>query len=159
MQNAKTNAAYDLSLFEPKARRVVALEPNKKQQQAMQHHARVQSITRIVSIFAVVAFVLGAVALMIIARVRLTEMNDTISELNDEIAILQSEHIRLQSELSAQSSAESLEQYALAHGMQKTEAHQVVYFSMDEGERAEVPESANESWWGSLCHAVSDWFA
>ncbi len=153
------NAAYDLSLFEAKAPHVVALEPNKKQQQEALRRNRLQTAIRVVTALFFSALVLGAVVLMIVSRVRLTEMNENLSELEEQLAILESEHIRLNGELSAQVSAESIESYALSHGMQKTEPHQIVYFTMEPEDRIAVPEEEEADWWTSLCHTVAEWFS
>ena len=147
--------AYDLSLFESRQSNIVALKPNKKQQKEQTRRARLQSVLNMAVAVFVAAAVIAVVGLMIASRVRLTEMNTEINNLQEELAALQSETITLKNELASQTSAESVEAYVEAHGMQKTESYQMRYISVESGDRIERPEETDTPWYA----AVADWFA
>lgn len=158
MTDKKGTAAYDLSLFEQKRPSVVALEPNKKVQEEMKRRTRRQNIGRAVSAVLVASVVLSVVVMMIVSRVRLTEMNEQADVLSDQLEILQSENVRLSGDLSALASAESIDAYVQEHGMQKVESHQIEYFTMEESDRVEVPADADETFWETLWNTIASWF-
>ena len=159
MAERKTGAAYDLSLFEQKKPSVVALEPNKMQQQAILRRKRLQTACKVISGVLAAAFVLSAFVLMIVSRVQLTELNEASAALQEQIAILESENVRLNGELSGLASAQSIEQYAQQHGMQKVQSHQIEYFTMDETDRIETPDTDDGGFWSSLWNTVVGWFS
>ncbi len=150
MADHRGTAAYDLSLFEPKQPKVVALPQNKKVQRAQKRRTRLQKIVNAVVATVCGGAVLTVVTLMIVSRVRLTEMNESITGLNEQLSILQSETIRLNNELASKTSTESVENYAAENGMQKAESYQVGYFTVDGGERIEVPTEEEPGLWQSL---------
>lgn len=158
MADSRGSAAYDLSLFEPKPAKVVALPPNKKVQRAQQRRTRLQKIVNAVVATVCGGAVFAVVTLMIVSRVRLTEMNESITALTDQLSILQSETTRLQGELASQTSTESVENYASENGMQKVESYQVGYFTVDGGERIEVPTEEEPGFWQSLSAWISGLF-
>ena len=150
--------AYDLSLFESRKSNIVALKPNKKQQKEQRRRARFQAVLNAAVIMFVATAVVTVIGLLIAGRVRLTEMNTEINALRDELNSLQSETITLKNELAAEMSAESVEAYVLANGMQKTENYQMRYISVDSGDRIEKPQENEKNWYASLSEWVADLF-
>ncbi len=155
--NPQGSEAYDLSLFENKKPTIVEVKPNKKQQMEQKRHARIQTFLNAVTTLFVAAVAVTVIALMIAGRVRLTEMNTEINTLQDQLSALQSETVTLKNELAANTSAESVEQYAAANGMQKTEAHQQKYISVGGGDKIETPVE-DVPWYAALAEWVNDLF-
>lgn len=142
--------AYDLSLFESRKSNIVALKPNKKQQKEQRRRARFQAVLNAAAVMFLATAVVTVIGLMIAGRVRLTEMNTEINALRDELNSLQSETITLKNDLAAQTSAESVEAYVLANGMQKTENYQMRYISVESGDRIEKPQENEKTWYTSF---------
>ena len=148
------SAAYDLALFETKKAPVVALKPNKKVKRQEKRRSRLQTFLSACTIVITVSLVLFVFSLMIISRVKLTEMNETLSEMQEELGVLQSENIRLSTELCGIASAEKVEAYAEAHGLQKMEFHQIEYFTVDGGDRIETPQASSDGFLSSVWNAI-----
>ena len=154
MAQTPGSAAYDLSLFEARKAPVVALKPNKKVKRQEKRRSRIQTIMNVAAIGVAISAVLIVVSLMIISRVRLTEMNETLSDMQDQLGVLQSENVRLNTELCGIASAEKVEAYAEEHGLQKMEYHQIEYFTVDGGDRIETPDNASGGWLSSVWNAI-----
>lgn len=150
--------AYDLSLFESRKSNIVALKPNKKQQKEQRRRARFQAVLNAAVVMFLATAVVTVVGLMIAGRVRLTEMNTEINTLRNELNSLQSETITLKNELAAQTSAESVEAYVEANGMQKTENYQMRYISVESGDRIEKPQETEKTWYTALTDWVTELF-
>ena len=151
--------AYDLSLFEPKEDKIIELKPNKKLEKAQQRRARVQSFLNAAVTLAVAAAVISVVAVMITNRVKLTEMNSTIAAQKQQLQILQSEHERLTTDLAAKTSAQSVEDYADATGMQDVESGQIAYITVDEGEATPQPEPQEKNLLEKAGDAIANFFS
>ena len=158
MADHRGSAVYDLSLFEPKQAKVVTLPQNKKAQRAAKRRTRAQKIANAIAVTLCGAVVLAVVTMMIVSRVRLTEMNNSINDLTEQLSIVQSETIRLNNELAAKTSAESVEKYAQENGMQKAESYQIGYFTVGGGERIEIPDEETPSVWQSFTAWIGDLF-
>ena len=150
--------AYDLSAFEERKPSVVALKPNRKALRAKTRQNRAQAVLNAVVTALAIAAATGIVLLMIVSRVRITQINNDIAALEDEISILQSENVRLKGEIVAIASAESVENYAQANGMTKVEQHQVRYFSVDDTDSAEIPTDGNGNFLVSIWEGITGLF-
>ena len=75
MVNPNGSEAYDLSLFEPREPKLVALKPNKKAVKEARRRARIQSFLNTALTLLTAAAVVAVVGLLISSRVRLTELN------------------------------------------------------------------------------------
>ena len=150
--------AYDLSAFEERKTAVVALKPNKKAQRAETRRNRAQTVVNAVAMGLSVAAALTVVLLMIVSRVRLTQLNSQINAIDNEISILQSEDVRLKGEIAAITSPESVEEYAKSNGMIKVEPHQVRYFSVDDTDSAEIPTDENQNFLLSIWESITGLF-
>ncbi len=155
MADLHGSGAYDLSLFETRQPGLVALPKSKKAQKALKKKTRVQKLINAVAGAVVFGVVLTVVALMVAGRVRLTELSEKQSELNEQLSILQSEQIRLSTELSTKISMENVERYIEEQGMQKVEPYQIIYFTVDGGERIEVPAEQNSN----IFESIAAWAA
>ena len=158
MAQNTSSAAYDLSLFEAKKASVVALKPNKKVKRQEKRRTRLQTFLSASTIVVTVGIVLFVFSLMIISRVKLTEMNNTLSGLQEELSVLQSENVRLNTQLCGIASSEKVEAYAEAHGLQKMEFHQIEYFTVDGGDRIETPEQPSEGLLATVWNAITSIF-
>lgn len=134
--------AYDLSLFEPKQAKIVALKPNKKLEKIQKRRNRIQSVLRVAATLCVALTVVGITGMMISSRVRLTEMNVTIDQQEEELSILKSEYVRITNELSQKASPQAVEEYAQQElGMRQVEPYQIQYVTIDDGEGAAAAEA------------------
>ena len=152
-----SSEAYDLSLFEtqPRLRAVKSPEETAKQQEKKDRQAR---RVRMVSNIAIAVLLVAVFALMIVSRVQLTELNDQISASREELSILNSETSRLTNDLSAKTSAESVDAYAKEHGMEKIESHQIEYITVDGGDIIEVSDPAPDGIFESIGALIAGWF-
>ena len=157
MTDPKGSQAYDLSLFEPRKAKITNIRPNKKQVKANQRRARLQTLINTVTVLLTAAVIVGALGMMIVGRVRLTEMNNTIAGLEEELAILESETKALTHTLAAQTSTQSVEEYALSQGMQKVESYQIEYFTVETKTETAVVEP-ELSWWEKLWDGIKHLF-
>ncbi|MBE6763050.1 MAG: hypothetical protein E7553_01640 [Ruminococcaceae bacterium] len=152
-----SSEAYDLSLFEtqPRLRAVNSPEKTAEMQEKKERRARNGRLASniIISVLLVAVF-----ALMIVSRVQLTELNDQISASREELAILRSETSRLTNELSAKTSAESVDAYADEHGMEKIESHQIEYITVDGGDKIEVSDPAPDGIFETIGALIAGWF-
>ena len=157
MADNRGSQAYDLSLFEPKKAKVTNIQPNKKQLKANRRRARLQTLLNAVTVLVTAAVIVGALGMMIVSRVRLTEMNNTIAGLERELAILESETKTLTHTLAAQTSTQSIEEYAISHGMQKLESYQIEYFTVEADSQTAVKDTP-ATWWESLWESITHLF-
>ncbi len=152
-----SSEAYDLSLFEtqPQLRAVKTPEETAKLQEKKDRRGRWM---RTVSNIAIAGLLVAVFAMMIVSRVQLTELNDKISSGRETLAILNSETSRLTNDLSAKTSAESVDAYAKEHGMEKLESHQIEYITVDGGDKIEVSDPAPDGFFESIGALIADWF-
>lgn len=136
--------AYDLSLFEERPAKVVKLKTNKKLQKEQQRKNAIQSLLNTAATLCVAAMVVTVLGMMIMSRVRLTELDDQINSLEKHVTQLQSEKVRLTDELASKTSTRSVEEYAYnVLGMQKIESSQIEYIESDNSDKAVVAEDKN----------------
>lgn len=151
--------AYDLSLFEERpARSLKVVKPSAKAQREARRRQRIQTVLNTAVTLLVVTVVCAVVGLMIFNRVKITEINDQIIQKQEELGILQSESIRLSGELAAQTSAEQVDAYAAANGMQKIEGYQLQYITVDAGDKLEVADNGEQDFFESVAAGVTDFF-
>ncbi len=150
--------AYDLSLFEEKPARLVALKPSPKVQKQQKRRSRLHAFLNTVVVMAVSALVISFVGMMIYSRARITEINDSIIQKQEELKIIESETVRLTNELAARTSAEQVDGYAAENGMKKIESYQIRYISVGGGDKVEVPDSGDKSIFERIGDAVGDFF-
>ncbi len=152
-----SSEAYDLSLFEtqPRLRAVNSPEKTAEIQEKKDRRAR---NGRLASNIVIAVLLVAVFAMMIVSRVQLTELNDQIAASRDELAILQSETSRLTNELSAKTSAESVDNYAKENGMEKIESHQIEYITVDGGDKIEVSDPAPDGIFETIGALIAGWF-
>ncbi|MBQ3094243.1 MAG: hypothetical protein IJC52_03630 [Clostridia bacterium] len=155
---AKHSAAYDLSLFETSEPQLQAVHSPKETAAIKERKTRQARIMRTISNMVIIAILLAAVVMMIVSRVQLTELNDQITAGQEELSILKSETSRLSNELSAKTSAQSVDAYAAENGMEKVEAYQIEYITVDGGDKIEVSDPAPEGVFESIGAAIAGWF-
>ena len=144
--------AYDLSMYEPKAK--LRALPGKKASKAEKRRARVQKMLNTFATTAVAGVVLLVIATMISSQVRLTEMNSAISQAEVAYNEAVGETKRLESELAAQTSAQSVEEYAQSVGLRQAESGQIDYITV-----TPVTPQAEESTglWDTIVGALKAW--
>ena len=145
--------AYDLSLFEKKKATVTPLH-SKKMTKAEKRRARVQKFLNATAMAAVASVVLAFISLMITKQIQLTEVT---SEINRQEALYTetiSENKRLESELAAQTSAQSVEEYAASAGLRPMESGQIDYITVTVPQQAPQAETG---WWAAVVGAIQAW--
>lgn len=156
---AQQSQAYDLALFEKKQAKVIPLKVDQEQTRKRQKRQRLQkTINMIVSALAGIGIV-AIVAMMIVTKVQLTEMNNQITVKQQQVGELLAQAECLRGELAAQTSAQSIEEYAKQHNMQKVDAGQNLYVSVDTQDVIEVTQQQDEGLlaqlWASLVQLFS----
>lgn len=133
--------AYDLSLFESKKAKLVALKPNKKEQKRNGRHEKLQAFLNVAAVILVAVVILAVIGLRITYGVQLTELNSRISEAENRLSELQSEQVRLESELASQTSIANVNTYALEHGMTLADSNQINYITVSGTDTVTVASS------------------
>lgn len=152
--------AYEMSLFEPKKAKIVELKPNKKQLKAQRRRAKIEKILNILAAALISGVVIGVVAFTLTSRAQLNEMNSLINEKQEELQTLQEDYRRLETELASKTSAQAVADYAVNElGMQKIEAHQIQYITVEDGDSVEVNDTGDENVLQQIGAAISDFFA
>lgn len=155
----KGTEAYDLSLFEERPAKVVKLQTNKKLQRAQKRKNFIQSVLNTVATISVAAFTVAVIGMLILSRVKLTEMDDKINGMEKQITVLQSEKIRLTDELARKISVKSVEEYAHdTLGMQKINPSQIEYITSDNQDKAIVTDKKDKSFFKSVGTALANFF-
>ena len=150
---AYTSEAYDLSLFEKKKAKITPLH-GKKLTKAEKRRARAQKLLNAVASVAVAGVVLVFISLLITKQVQLTEVT---SEINRQEALYTetiSENKRLESELAANTSAQSVEDYAESTGLRPMESGQIDYFTVTV---PPVQSQTQTGWWAAIVGAIQAW--
>ena len=150
--------AYDLSLFEERPTRLEVVKPGKKQQKANRRAMRIQSIINVAVTLLVTTAVCAVVGVMIFDRVQITEINDEIIQKQETLDILESETIRLSNELATQTSAEQVDAYATANGMQKIDNYQLKYITVEAGDKLEVADEGEEGFFETVAAGIGNFF-
>ncbi len=145
--------AYDLSMYEPKAK--IRALPGKKATKADKRRARLQKLLNTVVTAAVAGGVLLVIGFMISSQVRLTELNSAISQAESTLSEAVGETKRLESELAAQTSAQSVEEYAESAGLRQVESGQIDYITVT----PVTPESTDDDagFWATIWNALTVW--
>ena len=142
-----SNLAYDFARFEPERKQSVAVE-KKTEIKVVKKTARRASPAKII---VMLAAVLAIASMMIYNQVVLTELNDQTTTLNTELEKLQSEKIQKSTELESQMSLKNIEEYAVNNlGLVKMDQSQVEYVDLESGNKVEVKQQQDDSFWGSI---------
>jgi len=127
---AQGEYAYDLSLFESKKAKLVALKPNKKEVKRDSRREKLQRVLNVSAVVFVAVAVLAVIGLRITYGVQLTELNSRISQAETRLSELQSEQVRLESELASKTSITNVNEYALENGMTLADSNQINYITV-----------------------------
>lgn len=145
------NTAYDFSLFEPSVKEQQAKPKNKdniikisEEQLQASRRKKYNPLAVVLSVFC--AFVvLTVVSTMVYSQARLTELTSQITAANKSLEEQQSMNIQLSMKLENEYSLRTVEDYAKnTLGMKTTEAHQIDYISLSEGDKAEIRQDVKE---------------
>jgi len=134
--------AYDLSLFEEKPAKLVALKPSKKAQQKARRRSRLQTFLNAVAVVAVASAVIYVVGMMVYSRVQINEICDQITRQQKVLTELQGETVWLSNQLQAGTSVKKIDEYAAEQNMYKLDPSQIVYISTYSGDKVEVIEDS-----------------
>lgn len=152
-----TNEAYDLSLFQKREPRIVALKDNKKAVADKKRRARRQATLNVAAYLTLAILAIGIIGFFITCNVRLTEMNKAIADSQTQLSTLQSEKVRLETELAGKTSAGEIDRYALENGMVPTERSQIYYITAQEADLVKLPQQENwlKQLWAKFCGLFS----
>lgn len=142
---ATMNEAYDLTLFERREPRLVALKGNKKAAADKKKRVRRQAVMNVAVYLTLAVVIMGMIGYFITCNVRLTEMNKAISDRQTQLSTLQSEKVRLEAELAGKTSAGQIDRYALENGMLPVESSQIYYIAENGDDLVVVPQES-QSW-------------
>lgn len=156
--NANRSEAYDLSLFEPRQAKLVALTPNKKLQKMERRRARVQAVLNAVFTTLAAGAIVTVLTLLVTTQVQLTEINSSINTQQSRLDELKSEQTRLEAELAQKLSAQSVDEYAQQKGMTAVEGSQIHYITRDNTVEEE-PAEGPANWWEALLDSLSNFFS
>lgn len=155
----KGTEAYDLSLFEPRPAKVVKIKTNKKLQKAQRRKNAIQSIINTTATLCVAAVAVSVIGMLIVSRVRLTEMDDKINSMEKQMVVLQSEKTRLTDELARKTSTKSVEEHAYEKlGMQKIESSQIEYIASENTDKAVLADKEDTSFLKTAGQAIINFF-
>ena len=145
--------AYDLSIYEPRAK--IRALPGKKATKADKRRARLQKLLNTVVTAVVSGAVLLVISFMISSQVQLTELNSAISRAESAYNEAVGETKRLESELAAQTSAQSVEEYAESVGLRQVESGQIDYITVT----PVTPEATdgNTGFWATVWNTLTAW--
>lgn len=146
--------AYDLSLFESKKKANITPLHGKKATKADKRRARIQKWLNAAATVVVSCGVLFVITLMIGGQIRLTEINSSINRQEAALNEAISETKRLESELAAQTSAQSVEEYAESVGLRPMESGQIDYITVTVPEKTPEPE---QGLWATIWGAIQAW--
>lgn len=157
MPNRERAAAYDLSLFENRKARLVALKPNKKEQKSNNRHARVQSVLN-AGVYVLIALVaLSIIGFLITSNVQLTELNSRIAESKAQLSELQSEQVRLESALASKTSIANVNTFTQENGMTVADGNQIHYITIS-GSNTVTVADGDTGWLQQLWRSVKGIF-
>lgn len=160
---ANRNAAYDLSLFEPKRQEQV--EKVKKnniieipQKQLEKNSRPKRNPIKVLASFLFIAILGSIVGTMIYGQVQLTELTEEINTASKELAESQSVYTQMKTKMDSQLSVTAVETYAAEElDMRKIEQNQVKYISLSEGDEAVVmQDNVTGDWWTDLCAGIAN---
>lgn len=158
MPNNSHAAAYDLSLFENKKAKLVALKPNKKELKSNSRRARLQAALNVSAYVLIALIALGIIGMLITSNVQLTELNSQIAESETRLAELKSEQVRLESALASQTSIANVNDFALENGMMMADSNQICYITVSGTDTVTVASGDTSffaSLWNSICQIFS----
>lgn len=158
MPNNSHAAAYDLSLFENKKAKLVALKPNKKELKSNSRRARLQAALNVSAYVLIALIALGIIGMLITSNVQLTELNSQIAESETRLAELKSEQVRLESALASQTSITNVNDFALENGMMMADSNQICYITVSGTDTVTVASGDTSffaSLWNSICQIFS----
>ena len=154
---ARTNAAYDLELFQPRESRLVALKNDTKAKADQSRRTRRQSMLNVVVYLIVGLIALGMVGYFITCNVRLTELNKQIADGEAQLSALESEEVRLKSQWAAAIGPERVNAYAQEHGLVPVGNNQIYYIEAKEQDQVSLT-SENDSWWDKVWDGILSLF-
>lgn len=137
------NAAYDLSLFEPKPPGDSNNEQKPPKKKVKKKRARV-SIRPIQAVRWTAAALVGLVAVssIMVCNVQNTKLNDQVAAMQTKLSAAQAEQVRLEMQQQSRASLGNVENYATNNlGMQKTTAYQIEYIHINSKDKVVVQKS------------------
>lgn len=140
---SNANAAYDLSLFEPKPPGNGNKGKGAKKKPAAKTRAHI-SIRPIQAVRWVAAAIICVAAMgsIMVCNVQNTKLNDQVAGMQKKLAAAQADQVRLEMQQQSRASLGNVENYAVSHlGMQKTTAYQIEYVHLNSKDKVVVQKS------------------
>lgn len=154
------NAAYDLSLFETKPKKQEEEKKNNviemPAKRVNQNARRLENFIKAGSIILIAAIVFTLFYSLLYCRVQITELHNEINTVEQELSIAKSDYSVLQMELDSKTSLESIEKKSEQLGMRQLEDYQIEYFSLSDGDKAEIVEPTGSE---NIFSKISEFFS
>lgn len=139
-----TNAAYDLSLFEPKTDKV-PLRGGEENAGSKSKAARPRSTIRPLQAMRWTAgaiVLVAALGSIMVCNVQNTKLNDQVASMKTKLAAAQADEVRLNMQLQSRASLGNVQNYAVSRlGMQKTSTYQIQYIHLTDKDKVVVQKS------------------
>lgn len=153
METQAKNIAYDFELFEDKENNIVNIEDSERFRKNKAHDdvmakkaaAKSKAINLIL-----IGIVIALLCAGLYTRGLITEVKDEINTVKKEISTLDSDIIRLNMELESAVSFETLAEDAQKLGMCPKEKSQTIYITLNNEDKAEVLNVAEEGFFDSI---------
>lgn len=153
------NLAYDLSVYEPKAKPVPVQQPKPKIEVKRNTAAVNVSRQSAAGIFMTAAAVIAVMFALLYGKVETNRLFGEITQLENELMAIESDNVALAAEYESKTSLKSVEDYAQnVLGLQKLDKAQIEYVELPGNTVLEVVEGEKQNifviirnWFDSLC--------
>lgn len=152
------NLAYDLSLFEPSVKEQQKKNRNnviKISEEQLERSRRPKyRPTTVISVLFVAMLIVSVLGTMIYSQVQLNELTTKINSMTKQLDESESVYTQLEMKAESKLSLKKVEDYAMnTLNMKKVEPQQIEYISLSKGDKAVIPQGANDR---SLLDRISD---
>ena len=139
----KGNLAYDLSVYEPRAKQAPKPQEPQIKMKKNAGHVRKESAFKI---FLKAAFILAVLCAVLYSKVESNTLFNEIHSLEQELKNLQSENITLAAEYESRTSLKNVEDYAEnVLGLKKLDKSQIEYVELESDSVIEIVETEQKN--------------
>ena len=154
----RKNVAYDLSLFEPSVKEQQKKQKNnviKISEEQLERNRRPKYHPGTVfSVLFIATLIVSVLGTMIYSQVQLNELTAQINAVSKQLDEEESIYTQLEMKAESNLSLKKVEEYATdTLNMRKVEPQQIEYISLSKGDKAVIPQNAEDK---SLLDKISD---